>query len=63
MLKGICSYILYWAVEDDKIADGKALIESNELCASDQERVKRILDAIIADGRIETKSGEKFIKR
>lgn len=68
MLKGVCSYILYWAVEDDKIADGKiadgkALIESNELCASDQERVKRILDAIIADGRIETKSGEKFIKR
>ncbi len=25
-LKGVCSYILYWAVEDGKVADGKGLI-------------------------------------
>lgn len=62
-LKGVCSYILYWAVEDGKVADTKVLIECNELSGTDQERIKKILETIIADGRIETKSGEKFIKR
>lgn len=51
-LKGVCSYILYWAVEDGKVADRKGLIESNELRANDQERVTRILNAVAADGRI-----------
>lgn len=51
-LKGVCSYALYWAVEDDKIAEGKRLIESDELQQCDQERVKRILDTVVADGRI-----------
>lgn len=61
-LKGVCSYILYWAVEDDKVADAKTLIECNELSGTDQERVKCILDAIIADGRIETNSSEHYRK-
>ena len=50
--KAVCSYILFWAVEDGKIADANSLIESDELQQSDQERVKCILDAIIDDGRI-----------
>ena len=62
-LKGVCSYILYWAVEDGKVADTKVLIECNELSGTDQERIKKILETIIADGRIEAKSGEDFIKR
>lgn len=61
-LKGVCSYILYWAVEDDKIADGKALIESNELCASDQERIKSNLAAVVADGRIIAVDGSTYKK-
>lgn len=51
-LKGVCSYILYWAVEDGKVAAEEGLIESYEPHTCDQERVKHILDAIIADGRI-----------
>lgn len=51
-LKGVCSYILYWAVEDGKVADGQSLIESDEMQTRDQDRVKRILETIIADGRI-----------
>ena len=51
-LKGACSFILYWAVEDGKVAEGKKLIESDELQQSDQDRVKRILEAVVADGRI-----------
>lgn len=51
-LKGICSYVLFWAVEDTKVVEGKKLIESGELHTSDQERVKQILEAVVADGRI-----------
>lgn len=50
-LKGVCSYILYWAVEDDKVADSKVLIESSALSYDDQYRIWRILDVVIADGR------------
>ena len=53
-LKGVCSYVLYWAVEDGKAADGKSLVVSPELSSGDQERIRIILDAIIADGRITT---------
>lgn len=61
-LKGVCSYILYWAVEDGKVADGNNLIESNELQACDQVRLKTILDAIIADGRIKIINAETYRK-
>lgn len=61
-LKGVCSYILYWAVEDGKVADGNNLIDSNELQACDQVRLKTILDAIIADGRIKIINAETYRK-
>ena len=61
-LKGVCSFILYWAVEDGKMAEGKKLIESGELQQSDQERAKRILEAVVADGRIASTSGASYIK-
>lgn len=61
-LKGVCSYILYWAVEDDKVAQGNSLIESNEISNADQKRVKRILEAVVADGRIANIGDELFKK-
>lgn len=61
-LKGVCSYVLYWAVEDDKVADTNVLIECNELSGIDQERIKKILDAISVDGRIEANSSEHYRK-
>lgn len=61
-LKGVCSYILYWAVEDGRAAEGKSLIESYELCSDDQKRIKRILKAIVADGRIAATTGEAYQK-
>lgn len=51
-LKGVCSYILYWVVEDGKVADGKGLIGSDVLQQSDQDRAKRVLETVAADGRI-----------
>ena len=60
--KGLCSYILYWAMEDGKMANpGKALLSSYELQPSDQERVKSKLDAIVRDGRIAV-SGDTYHK-
>ena len=58
-LKGVCSYILYWAVEDDKVSDAKAPIEGNELSCHDQSRILQVLDSIIADGRIVVISGDQ----
>lgn len=61
-LKGLCSYIFYWAVEDGKVADGKGLIDSNDLSGRDQERIKRILEAIVADGRITSSNNVEYRK-
>lgn len=58
-LKGLYSYILFWAVEDDKVADAKTPIESNELCNDDQSRTRRVLDAVVADGRVVADSSDQ----
>lgn len=60
--KGLCSYIIYWAMEDGKMANpDKAMLPSYELQPSDQERVKSKLDAIGHDGRIAV-SGDTYHK-
>ena len=63
-LKGVCSYVLYWAVEDGKVTESRSLIESDEMQTSDQDRVKRILEAVITDGRIavSAESSAKYVK-
>lgn len=45
--KGLCSYILYWAMEDNP-----ALYDSYQITASDSERLSGILDSIVKDGRL-----------
>ena len=51
--KGLCSFILYWAVEDGRIAkEQNSLFEGRELHSGDQDRVRNILDSIALDGRI-----------
>lgn len=57
--KGLCSNILYWAIEDGKVAGVEGPIESNELHPSDRDRVKRILAAIVEDGRIAFAGGNE----
>lgn len=51
-LRDVCSCILYWGVEDGKTTDSKALVKSNELSNNDQDRIKKLLEAIVSDGRI-----------
>ena len=45
--QGLCSYILYWVMEDNH-----ALYDSYQMTPSDSERVSRILDSIVKDGRL-----------
>lgn len=45
--KGLCSYILYWAMEDNH-----TLYDCYQMTASDSERVSRILESIVKDGRL-----------
>lgn len=50
---GLCSYILYWAMEDGMADHAQgALCEANQIQPNDRERIKGILEAIIKDGRI-----------
>ena len=57
--KSLCSFILYWAMEEGKTAgNGNAVSESNELQESDQDRVRCILESIVKDGRIVIAHGD-----
>lgn len=49
--KDLCSYVLYWAKEEGKTAN-TGLYESNQIDASDCERISVILRKIIIEGRL-----------
>ena len=60
--EGVCSYIAYWAMEEGmKTGTSKIIYESNKIQPDDQDRVRRVLDAFIRDGRIKV-SGEAYYK-
>ena len=72
-LKGVCSHVLYWAMEEGRTAGagtvragnagnagaGKTLYEGNQLEAGDCERIGRILESIVKDGRISKIAGDE----
>lgn len=62
--KGVCSYILYRAMEEEKTAS-KGIYESNVLKQDDQNRICVILERIVKEGRISVESGDnyKLVKR
>lgn len=59
--KGVCSYILYRAMEDEK-TKVKGIFESNELHPTDCDRVSDILDKIVQEGRIANVSSSLYEK-
>ena len=60
--KGVCSYILYRAMEEGKTAN-KGIFESNQLDEKDSASVGIILDKIIAKGRIDCRDhNSQFVK-
>jgi hypothetical protein len=60
-LKGVCSYVLYWAMEDGH-ATGSALFESNQLSKTDCNRISVVLEKIASEGRIAA-HGEQYKKK
>ena len=50
-LKGVCSYVLYWAMEDGHTTT-TGLFESNQLAQIDCDRIKDVLNKIISEGRL-----------
>lgn len=60
--KGLCSYVLYWAKEEGKTATA-GLYESNELDKADSDRLARVLEKIVQEGRIAaTDDNTRFLK-
>lgn len=55
--KGLCSYIVYWGMEDKRI-------EGDQLTDADKVIIEDILNRIVRDGRIQVvESGESiFVK-
>lgn len=52
-LQGVCNYVLYWAMEEGHTT-ATGLYEGNQLCKSDCDRVKKVLDKIISEGCLMT---------
>lgn len=50
-LKGVCSYVLYWAMEDGHTTN-TGLFESSQLTPADCQRVCGVLEKIAQEGRI-----------
>lgn len=62
-LKGVCSFILYCAVEDHRVVCPEGgLCEANALQPEDQRRIKSILHDIVTDGRIVALGADSFKK-
>lgn len=58
--KGVCSYILHRAMEEERTKD-EGLYESDQLSSADSERVSKIMDKIVAEQRIAI-SASGFVK-
>lgn len=61
-LKGVRSYVLYWAIEEGKATQsGNSLFEGDKICQADCERISCILKQIVREGRIVV-NGDGFEK-
>ena len=61
-LKDVCSYVLYWAMEEGKATQsGNVFFESDKICQADCARVSNVLSKIAGEGRI-IANGESFEK-
>ena len=62
-LKGVCSYVLYWAMEDGKAnQSNNSLYEGNTICQNDCDRISSVLSKIVGEGRIAAVKNDSFCK-
>ena len=60
-LKSVCSYVLYWAMEDGHTMNA-GLYESNQLAQADCDRISSVLQKIVGEGRIAAAGKESYSK-
>ena len=61
-LKDVCSYILYWAMEEGKATQSdNNLIDGETVCQVDSERINRFLKQVVSEGRM-VAQGDRFNK-
>lgn len=60
-LKGVCSYVLYWAMEDGHTTN-PGLYESSQLEQADSDRISSILAKIANEGRIVAADNDIYSK-
>ena len=60
-LEGVCSYVLYWAMEDAHTTIA-GLYESNQLARTDCGRISSVLAKIIGEGRIAAAGNDTYSK-
>lgn len=59
--KGLCSYILYWPMEDGHTT-GASLFESNQLSQADCDRVSSVLQKTVGEGILTAASNDSYCK-
>ena len=59
--KGVCSYILYRAMEEN-CTKGDGLLESDQLQVDDQNRLRIILEAVVKEERIIVSGRDAYSK-
>lgn len=60
-LKGVCSYVLYWAMEDGYTTNA-GLFESCQLAQKDCNRISSVLSKIEGEGRIAAAGSDTYSK-
>ena len=59
-LQGVCSYVLYWAMEEGKaFQSDNGLFDGDMICQADCQRVSDVLQKIVREGRIAA-DGEQY---
>ena len=60
-LDGLCSYVLYWAMEDGHTTNA-GLYDSDQLAQTNCDRIIGVLDKIVREGRIASAGGNTYTK-
>ena len=62
-LKRVCSYVLYWAMEDCKAAQaGGGLYDGDKICQADCDRISKVMQTIAREGRIAATGNDSYSK-
>ena len=62
-LKEVCSYVLYWAMEEGKTTQSDSgLFDGDKICQTDCDRISGILAKIVSEGRVAAAGSDSYCK-